>query len=297
MAEDTEYRYSYYPGCSLEASAKEYDMSLRQSFEKLNIELVDLEDWYCCGATPAHMTSRLLAAALPIDTLILAEKTGLDVVAPCAACFNRLRVSIHEVESNPALGKELEDVIGGRFEGKVQVKHPLEVLANDFRLGRVSSAVVRRLEGLRVACYYGCLMVRPPKVMKFDDDENPMMMDAVLDAIGAEPVHWYHKVACCGATLGLVKVDSLVRLSYEILRASINAGAEIIAVACPLCHSNLDLHQDDMSEMFGEEMAIPIVYFSQLLGLALDCTPESLGLDRHIVSPRRALKRFFPKEG
>jgi len=295
--EDKELKYSYYPGCSLEASAKEYDMSLRQSFEKLNIGLVELEDWYCCGATPAHMTSRLLAAALPIDTLILAEKTGLDVVAPCAACFNRLRVSIHEIESDPALGKELTDVIGERFEGGVEVKHPLEVLAKDFGLEKLSSSVVCRLEGLRVACYYGCLMVRPPKVMKFDDDEDPMMMDNVLDAIGAEPVHWYHKVACCGATLGLTKGDSLVRLSYEILRASIDAGADIIAVACPLCQSNLDLHQDDMSEMFNREIAVPVVYFSQLLGLALGCTPESIGMDRHIVSPRPVLKRFFPKEG
>ncbi|MFQ5906834.1 MAG: CoB--CoM heterodisulfide reductase iron-sulfur subunit B family protein, partial [bacterium] len=271
--------------------------SLRQSFEKLNIELVELEDWYCCGATPAHMTSRLLAAALPIDTLILAEKTGLDMVAPCAACFNRLRVSIHEIESDPTLGKELEEVIGDKFRGEVEVKHPLEVLAKDFGLERLSSAVVRRLEGLRVACYYGCLMVRPPKVMKFDDDEDPTMMDVLIDAIGAEPVLWYHKVACCGATLGLTKADSLVRLSSEILRASIYAGADCIAVACPLCQSNLDLHQDEMSEIMCREMVVPILYFSQLLGLSLGCSPESIGLDRHIVSPRPLLERFFPTEG
>ncbi len=283
-------RYAYYPGCSLEGTAKEYDLSTRATFRALGIELEELPDWSCCGASSAHTTNHLLAVALPTRNLVIAEKQGLDLVAPCAACFNRLVTAQHKMEQDARLKGKVEQVVEGEYQGTVKVKAVLEVLATDFGVEKVREMVTKPLKGLRVASYYGCLLVRPPEVTKFDDPENPTTMDALVEASGAEAVMWPHKTECCGGSFAFARVDIVEKLSNDILAAAKSNGADCIATACPLCQANLDMRQKAIEKQFGTTYNMPIYYITELLGLALGLEPRSLGLGTHMVESLRLLR-------
>ncbi len=283
-------KYAYFPGCSLHSSAAEYDQSMRTVFSRLGMDLEEIEEWVCCGSTPAHMANELLSVALPFMNLLPARRQGLDVVVPCAACFSAFKVAISRAENDGHVREQLAQVLEEEYEG-VRVLHALEAVLDDLGLEHVTKQTVNSLAGLRVACYYGCLLTRPPKVKQFDDPENPQTIDRLVAALGGEPVEWTHKSVCCGASFSLTDLDVVLSLSGDILEQAKKAGAECIVVACPLCHSNLDLRQSDIERKRNSEINLPILYFTQLLGLALGCEPKSLGLDKNTVPPWSVVER------
>ncbi|MDP2920405.1 MAG: CoB--CoM heterodisulfide reductase iron-sulfur subunit B family protein [Dehalococcoidia bacterium] len=277
-------KYGYYPGCSLESTAKEYNLSMQTTARLLDVELEELHDWNCCGASSGHCTNYELSLALPARNLAIAEKEGLNIAVACAACFLRFKQTNYDLRKNDAIRQKIEKIIGMPYRGTVEVKHLLEIFFRELGLEEIKKRVKKPLKGLKLAAYYGCYLVRPPEVMKFDDPEAPMMMDHVLGAIGAEPVEYTHKVECCGGSLLLARTDVVSKLVNDICQAALDAGAEAVVTACPLCFSNLDTRQP--------KTHVPIIHFSELLGIALGADKKDYGvwLKKHINDPRPLIK-------
>lgn len=277
-------KYAYYPGCSLHSAGCEFDISLKAVSPRLGIELEEVKGWVCCGSTPAHSVSELLALSLPVFNLCLVEGMERDeVVVPCASCFRRLKSGHHETEAQPELREKVNRVVGNPYRGTVRVRHPLEVFAEKPMLEAIRSQVRTDLSHLKVACYYGCLLTRPPKVMQFDQCEYPMSMDTVLRTAGIETLDWDFKTMCCGAAFSVTETEIVYKLSADILDEAQAVGANAVAVACPMCHSNLDGRQSEIEELRKKKYGLPIFYFTQLLGLAMGMIREQLGLDKHLV--------------
>jgi len=285
-------RIGYYPGCSLLGTGREYDRSVRKIAPRLDLELVEVEDWNCCGATSAHGTNRMLSIALPLRVLALAEQQGLEtVLAPCAACSNRLLTANHQVKAESALLDQANRIIEMSYKGSVRVVNFLGLLRESL-MEPLREAATQELAGLRVACYYGCLLLRPPEVVEFDDPEQPSSMETIVRALGARPVEWEFRNECCGAGLTMSQTPLVADLTYKILRHAKAAGADLVAVACPMCHANLDMRQlaanstykDDIKERFGSPtLDLPVLYISQLIGLALGFSPREMGITSHFV--------------
>jgi len=274
-------KYGYYPGCSLHSTGKEYEISLKAVCERLGVELQEIPGWICCGTSPAHSASRLLSLALPLENLRLAEKTGFtELVAPCAACFARLKVARHESSTNQELAEQLSQVLDGPLPTSVTVLHPLEILSNG---AEIRGAVERKFPGLRVVCYYGCLLTRPPRAMQFDECEYPMSMDLCLRASGIETLDWSRKTDCCGGALVLSETDVALKLTRDILEEAKAEGANAIAVACPLCQTTLDMRQAEIEQEYEASYGLPVFYFTQLMALAFGIPAERLGIHKHFV--------------
>ena len=252
----------------------------------LGIELIEPKGWTCCGSTPAHHTDRILSLALPAANLLLAKKMGLDMVVFCAACYNRMKVANYEIQTNPKVRKEISDSLGEDYDGSVNVLHFVEVLVKDIGMKKLQEAFTHSLDGLKVCNYYGCLFVRPKEATNFDDPENPTIMDSLVTIMGGESIDWPHKVECCGGGFALTRTDIVIELSNSILGMAKAAGAECMAVACPMCQVNLDLRQSDINKVKHSSHNIPIVYITQLVGLCLGISPEKLGMDKCVVSPK-----------
>ena len=284
-------KYAYYPGCSLHSTASEYDISFRSVCRTLDVAIEEIPKWACCGSTPAHSTSRLMALALPGRIISQAEEAEFsEILVPCASCFQRLKTTQYEVSNYSGLHETLEHVLDRRLENKAEVIHPLELFVREDMSSRIKEAVNRRLEGLRVCCYYGCLLTRPSKVMNFDECEYPMSMDTIISSLGAETLDWNAKTSCCGASLSLTRSDHVCKLIRDIFQEAKAVGANAIAVACPLCHSNLDTRQQEAETIYNEEYGLPIFYFTQLMGLAFGESTKALGLKKHLVDPKPLLK-------
>lgn len=280
-------KYAYYPGCSLHATATEFDTSTKAVCGKLGVELQEIPDWNCCGASSAHNTSHFLASAIPGRNLILAEKLGLDVASPCAACYQRLKVADHQMKQDEKLRHKMAEITGHTYEGKSQVKNVVEVIVDNFDFNKVTKS----LNKLKVVCYYGCLMVRPGKLTGIDNPENPQAMDQLLEKLGAEVIQWPYKVECCGGSIPLYDADVAIKLTWDILRVAQDSGAQAIVTACPLCMSNLDMRQAAVEKKYGEKFNLPVLYFTELVGLALGVPPQGLGLtDKHFVEPMDCLR-------
>jgi heterodisulfide reductase subunit B len=279
--------YVFFPGCSLEGTARDFGVSTEAVVRALGLDLPELEDWICCGSTPAHQSDPLLATALPAKNLAAAR--GRTVAVACAACYNRLKAANHEIAADPATRKKVAEVVGADYDGQTPVKHLLEILVGDLGTARIAKDVVRPLAGLKVVCYYGCLLARPPEVTHFDDAENPTLMDQVMAAAGAEVIDWPHKTECCGGSYSITDVDIVLTLTREVLSMARLAGADCIVTACPLCQINLDMRQKDVADKYGESFNLPVFYFTQLLGLALGLTPKALRLSSLVVDPTALL--------
>lgn len=272
-------KYAFFPGCSLESTARSFDSSTRAVCRALGIALQEIPDWVCCGSTPAHASSDSLAVALPALNLQKAQGLGLPVMVACASCYARLRTANHRVCDDPEDRRRAERMTGRPYDGGVEVRHVLDVLVKQVGLDAIRAKVSRPLSGLRVASYYGCLLTRPPEVVAFDDAEHPVCMDDLAAAAGAESVEWPFKTECCGASLSMTHSGVVSRLVHRILSMAVEAGADCVAVACPLCHVNLDLRQADAARAHGAFRPTPVLYVTQLLGLALGLPSEDLGLD------------------
>ena len=282
--------YAYYPGCSLHASAKEYDISTRGVCKVLKIGLEEVPDWFCCGATPAHNVDELLSLSLCAKNLSLAEEVEGDLAVACAACFSRLKTTQHHLRNNDVQRKQVETAIASPAPLGKKVKHMLEILAKDYGLDKLAAAVTRPLTGLKVACYYGCLLTRPPDVPNLDCVEAPTIMEDVLNAVGAETVAWSHRLECCGANFTLSRPGVVLQLSNAILDSAKAAGADCILVACPLCHGNLDIRQKEIEGVYNVSYGLPIFYITQMVGLAVGVPATRLGLESMMVNPLPLLK-------
>lgn len=282
--------YSYYPGCSLHASASEYDLSTREVFAALGVGLEEISDWICCGATPAHNVDELLSLSLSAKNLELAEQVPGDMAVACASCFSRLKFAQHILGENETKRKLVEKAINGQVHLERRVKHLLEILVRDYGLEQLQAAVKKPLSGFTVACYYGCLLTRPTDVPNLDCTEAPTIMEQVMEAIGAQTVAWTHRLECCGANFTLSRPPVVQQLSNAVLESAKAAGADCIVVACPLCHGNLDIRQKEIEGVYETSYGLPIFYLTQLVGLALGVPQDRLGLDALIVNPHTLLK-------
>ncbi len=284
----TDRQVGYYPGCSLHSMAKEYGHSFRAVTDALDIELVEPKGWTCCGASPAHHIDHYLGIKVPMVNLTLAEKSGFDeLIAPCAACFNRFRTAIHESNADPELKERLDADIGYGYQDLVNVRSISEWLANKIGPETIKEKVTKPLKGLKVVNYYGCLLTRSPQITGHPNPEYPMDLDLVCDALGAESLDWDDKTICCGGSLAVPAKVVMLKLSQDIVEQAQAVGADAIVVACPLCQSNLDGRQMQMATL---ERRTPIIYVTQLIALAFGLGEHATGFKRNLVDPQPMLR-------
>jgi heterodisulfide reductase subunit B2 len=276
---------AYYPGCSLHGTSAEFDKSFRATARALDLQLQEIPGWECCGNTAAHSINRLLAAALPVNELAKVEKDmKLDAVAvPCAACFSRFKTGAHEVSEGGQMADDVRAVVGRSYDGGVSVQNLVDVYHDAVGLDELKARVTKPFAGLKVACYYGCLLTRPPKVTLAEDPEYPTHMDAVAKAVGCTPVDWNYKTDCCGASLALTEQGIVDDLVTRIVTDARNCGAQAILVACPLCQVNLDGRQTEIARTRGAWQGVPVIFLSQLVGRALGIDDKTLGLKKHLI--------------
>lgn len=272
-------KFSYYPGCTSHGTAVEYGSSVQAAFEALGAELVEIPDWNCCGSASAHNLNYMLSLCLPARNLAIAQEQGHVLVVPCVGCLSRLKIADSVLRDDPAKRQEIEDIVGFDYSGDLRISPPLEIVCNDVGLERVRERVKKTLEGLAVACYYGCVMVRPPEIAQFDDPEAPQSMERLMEALGAKPVEWSWSTECCGGALSLTRRDIVEHLVGRLVDEAREAGAQVIVTACPLCQVNLEMRQGANGGEF------PILYFTELMGLAFGLQGTEKWLGKHLVSP------------
>jgi len=268
-------KIAVYPGCSLEGSSSAFQTSLMAVFEALEVPWETLRDWSCCGASSAHALDHKLHQALTVRNLALAGQQGYtDLLAPCAACFHRLASAQRDVLQDPGVAK----AAGIPYDGQVRVRNVVDFLANDIGLAAIAARMKRRL-ALKVACYYGCLNTRLPRMTQSDDREYPMAMDRIASQLGADPIHWSYKTECCGASLFATSGGVSAKLVGKILKDAATRGADCIVVACPMCHNNLDTKQEEIRTQYGIERPLPVLFLSQMMGLAFGLPETALKLN------------------
>jgi heterodisulfide reductase subunit B len=273
----------YYPGCALHGSSNDYETSVRACFDTLGVTLREVNDWICCGATAAHCINRQLSIALPARNLALAERDGFgEVLAPCPLCSMELLKAEQVLRTDPGMRRRIGDIVELEVAGKTDVLNLIQVFQK-IGLDRIKCAVTRKLEDIRGACYYGCLLTRPAETLRFDDCERPSSMESVLAALGAKAVDWNYKTECCGAGLTMANEETVLELSHKILANAAAHGANCVVVACPMCHVNLDMKQEDIERRYSVRHDMAIYYLSDLVGMALGLSDDALGINRHFV--------------
>ncbi len=274
-------RVGYYPGCSLSGTGRDFGESMDAVAKALGIELAEIPEWTCCGSSSGHMTDRLVSVALPVNVLLKAQKAGFDqVMAPCAACYNRLATAKHEVESSAQTKAQAEKLLQAKIEKLPRVLNVVQLLAQVS--DTIAAKVTKKFEET-VACYYGCLLVRPAKITGFDRTEDPVEMDKLVAAVGGKTVDWNFKTECCGASFSLSKTSVVGRLGAKIMQDAVSHKADAVVVACPMCHSNLDLRRGEINQRLDSKTDIPVLYITQVIGLALGISEKKLGIGRHFV--------------
>jgi heterodisulfide reductase subunit B len=285
---------AYYPGCSLHASSELYDVQCKLVFDKLGIELKEIEDWNCCGATGASKTNEFLSIALPARNLGLADATGLsEILIPCASCYSRTLVSQKRLASDAALKEAINAELGHKIEGKIKVSSILEVLRPKVDSGEIAGKAVKKLTGLKPACYYGCLLTRFPVDIDVPDNvENPQGIEVVCKAIGADPIDWSYKTDCCGASASVNDAAQSQLLMSRIFKDATARGANCIVTTCPLCQMNVDAYQDEVGEKYGIEKRLPVYFITELIGVSMGIDPVLMQVDRHFVDAMGLLKEL-----
>ena len=281
-------RFAYYPGCTATSTSIEYDESVRETSQYLGIDLEEIPEWTCCGASSGHIINRELAMALPSRNLALANQMSLAIVSPCPACSLRHKIAEHELRKDPELKTRIEEDIGMNLELGQKTKHILEVLYRDVGIDAIKIKVQKSLKGLKVVTYYGCYLVRPPEIAGFDDPENPTIMDKIMEALDAEVIDWSYKIDCCGGGLAIVAPEIVKKLAGKIVQAASELGADAIVTACGICQANLDMRQPKNSGSHP----MPIFYFSELSALAFGSLNVKKWLAKHLVDPSDLLERL-----
>ena len=285
---------AYYPGCSLHASSQLYDIQNKLVFKKLNVDLREIEDWNCCGATSASKTNDFLSVALPARNLGIADATGLsEILIPCSSCYSRTLVSQRRLQEDTPLRDTINEELSHKVKGRIKVSSILEVLLPRVASGELSEKATKKLEGLKPACYYGCLLTRfPSDVAVPDDVENPQGMETVCKALGAEPIDWGYKTDCCGASAAVNDADVSLGLMAKILKDAAARGANCFVTTCPMCQFNVDAYQDQVAEKYRIRERLPVYFITELVGIAMGMSPQALQVDRHFVDSMRLLKEL-----
>jgi heterodisulfide reductase subunit B len=276
---------SYYPGCSLQSSAREFDESIRAMCQVMGIQLQEIADWNCCGATAAHSLSHDIGMALPARNLFLAERAGYDVVVPCASCFHQLK------SAEKVLLSDKSPEFSTSYQGKIKIWDCLDFMSREEMLVKIEEKIKKPLKNLRVVCYYGCLVARPPRTTDTANYENPENMDRLVKVLGASPYPWSYKTDCCGASMTLVRPDIVKTLAQRLYEKALEAEAECFVVACQMCQANLDIRQREISKELKKTYYLPVFYFTELMGLAMEHPDVHKWLKRHLVDPTPLLKR------
>lgn len=277
----------FYPGCSLKGTSAEYAQSVLAVAKAFDVAVREIEDWNCCGATAAHNLSHTVALALPARILALAERQGIsEILVPCAACYNRLSIAQHELMSDKTLKESVMSVLGMPLQGNIRILNVMQFLEK-YIVPRLSEKVVNPFVR-KVVCYYGCLLVRPHSVLKFDRLEDPQSMDGLMRAIGADTLEWGYKTECCGAGFSISRTDVVAKLSGKILNDATVRGAEAVIVACPMCQSNLDMRRPHINSYLQTKINIPVLYITQAVGLAIGLSPKAVGLQKLFTAPHFA---------
>ena len=279
-------KVSYYPGCSLDGTAREYKESLEAVATFLDVELEELPDWTCCGASSAHVKDDQLAVSLAARNLMIADRTGMDLMVPCAACYLRLKVAEKELKS----GRQV-DGSSGKYVGNFHIKHSADFFWELTGEKTLRAKVKKPLEGLNLVCYYGCLTTRPPKVTDASNPEDPQSMDEIMNNLGASVKNWSFKTDCCGGSLILSHPEIARTLIRKLLDMAEEAGADGIVAGCPMCQSNLDTRQKELSAEGGKKYATPIFYFTELMGLAFGNPGVEKWLNRHLTDSTSILRQ------
>ncbi|MDB9511523.1 CoB--CoM heterodisulfide reductase iron-sulfur subunit B family protein [Kamptonema animale CS-326] len=285
-------KYSYYPGCSLHTTAKEFDISTKVVMEELGVELEELKDWSCCGGSIAGGVSHDVGMAMAARNVALAQKQNLDLLASCSGCYNKSAKAAKALENGTekdrimAILAEMGITVS---EYNIRVRNVVDVLANDLDISR---QIKKPLTGLKVACYYGCLLTRPADITGWDSPVFPMSMDRLAQACGAEVVDFRSKTKCCGGPILVSKQEVAFELTKKLLDEAKSLDADCIVLACPLCATNLELRQADIEKMYNVTYNLPVIYITEIIGLALGMKPGKLGMNKHIVSPQSVLKKL-----
>ncbi|MGA9350276.1 MAG: CoB--CoM heterodisulfide reductase iron-sulfur subunit B family protein [Anaerolineae bacterium] len=280
----------YYPGCTLNTKAKGFDNSARASARELGLELVELEEWNCCGATFPLLVDNMLDLAGPVRVLISARQAGQRLAVACSTCYNVLKRTNRVIREDEDSREKLNFFLEADYSGDLEVLDLLQVLRDEIGFDKVKETIKKPLSGLKVAAYYGCMVLRPPAEVAYDDPENPRALDDLIMALGAEAVGYSHKGECCGAYLAVKSAEVTAEMSFTILALAQRSGAELVVTNCPLCQFNLDRMQKAMGSRHTGFQPIPILYFTQLLGIALGLDSNGFELDRHYIDPRPLLK-------
>lgn len=274
----------FYPGCSLKGTSSEYAQSTLALAKAFDINLKEITDWNCCGATAAHNLNHELSVALPARVLALAEKDGMkEIVVPCAACYNRLSVTQHELNKDKDLKARVSDILQMPLSGTIEIMNVMQFI-DKYIADKIEEKVTKPFDQ-QVVCYYGCLLVRPQEVLNFDRLEDPQSMDTLMTKIGATPMEWGYKTECCGAGFSVSRTDIVAKLSGRIVKDAVDRGAKAIIVACPMCQSNLDMRRPHIDSYLKIKTDIPAIYITQAIGLAVGVSREELGLKKLFVTP------------
>lgn len=283
-------KLGFYPGCSLTGSSREYNESLLAVAKEAGIELVEITDWNCCGATAAHNLNKELSVSLPARNLALAELDEMDeLVVPCAACYNRLVMTQHELSEKAELKALISEKLQMPLKNNIRILNVLQFL-DKYIVPRLDELVKAPL-AYDVACYYGCLLVRPNKVMQDERFEDPITMDVIMQKLGATALDWPFKTECCGAGFSVSKTEIVGELSGKIVRNAVGRGAKAIVVACPMCHSNLDMRRPAIESYLQRKVDIPVIYITQAIALAMGLSPQQAGIQRHFVPVNLTVNR------
>ncbi|UCD42016.1 MAG: CoB--CoM heterodisulfide reductase iron-sulfur subunit B family protein [Chloroflexota bacterium] len=282
--------YSYFPGCSLEKMALSYHQSAMQTTNAVGIELKEIDDWNCCGATTYFHVDELLATTLVARNLAIAEEAGHDFVAPCSACFKNAYFASKYLKEDEDLANHINYALEQdnlKFSGSIEVKHLMEVFVDDVGVEEIQERTTHPLKGLRVAPYYGCQIVRPKK--DHEDVENPQFFEELITAIGADAINYAYRLRCCGGSLIITSREAALTLVRNLLQSAVDIEADVIATACPLCQTNLEVYQMQVNQEFGTDFSIPIMYFTQLMGLAMGLPKKKLGIGTEFISTDKIL--------
>lgn len=281
-------RVSYYPGCSLESSAKEYQLSANAVCQRLDIELVEIDDWNCCGALEVSSLDPLLSLALPARNLKIASEESDKLVVTCNACLNNLLKVQWKLSENGKLRDKISQLLNYEFR-EIEIKHLLDLILNDITLERVKEHVQKPLKGLKTVSYYGCLIVRPSKILNFDDPDDPELLDKLILSLDGEPLEFFSKTKCCGGGLLMTHRNIALKLTKDIIAEAEERGAQCITVTCPLCHMTLETLQRKAMAKIHAKREIPVLYFTQLMGLSFGISPKELGLHKHMISTKSVI--------
>lgn len=290
-------RYAYFPGCSMNTTGLTYKLSIEYVCKKIGLELMEIPDWNCCGATSAHSKGKWLSLALPARSLAIAEKRlpGLDICVPCASCYSRLLITTHAVRSDPEAREKLSELIGMNIKGSAEILTLMDIIATEEGMEVCQNAIIRQLSGLKVACYYGCLTTRPQCITGAENIESPEIMEKIVSMTGAECVDWDFKTECCGGSHQVDAPKAARPLVERIFRNAKANGAEAIVTACPMCNLNLDMREEEINHSLGTAYDIPVYQFTELLAIAMGASAKDVGLQKHFYPAFKRVDRTLRK--